>query len=100
MEEFLEALSYCYETCNVPFNLWLQSIRRVFKGKVREWFKNNGHYMISWKKLEKMFEERYFGLYDEDDMLDDLRIRVQMKNESISDFVDAFIYLVSRLSSG
>ena len=44
-----------------------------------------------------MFKERYFGLYDEDDMLDDLRIRVQRRGESISDFVDAFIYLVSRL---
>ena len=31
-EEFLEPLSDCYETCYVPFDLWLQSIRQVFKG--------------------------------------------------------------------
>ena len=68
-----------------------------FKGKDREWFKNNVQYMSSWENLKRMFKERYFGLYDEDDMLDDLRIRVQRKNESILDFVDAFIYLVSRL---
>ena len=55
-EEFLEALSDCYETCNVPFDLWLQSIRRVFKGKAREWFKNNVHYMMHY-----MSRRCYFG---------------------------------------
>ena len=96
-EEFLEALLNYYKTSNVSFELWLQLIRRVFKGKAREWFKNNIHYMTSWKKLKRMLKERHFGLYDEDDMLDDLRIRVQRKGKSISDFVDKFIYLVSRL---
>ena len=55
-EKFLEALLDCYETSNVPFDIWFQSIRRVFKGKAREWFKNNVHYMMHY-----MSRRCYFG---------------------------------------
>ena len=32
-EEFLEQLADCYESCNAPDDLWLQSIRRVLEGR-------------------------------------------------------------------
>ena len=95
-EEFLEQLTDCYESCEAPADLWLQSIRRVFKGKAREWYKNNKSEFTSWNKFKSEFKERFFGIVDEDDLWDELRMKVQGKNESIADYVDSFQYLVSR----
>ena len=44
-----------------------------------------------------MFREHYHGLLDEDDLLDNLRLKVQLKNKTIDEYVDGFRQIVSRL---
>ena len=75
----------------------MQSIRRVVKGKAREWFKNNTAEIKTWRKFQRGFKERFFGIMDEDDLWDEPRCRMHERDESISDYVDAFLHLASRM---
>ena len=48
--------------------------------------------------MKKLFKERFIGLLDEDDLYDELKMRIQTKNESIDEFIGTFKYMAHRLS--
>ena len=86
-----------FEALNPPEDLWLRAIRRVFKSKAAVWYRDNKDEFRSWSKFKKLFKDRFIGLLDEDDLYDELRIRLQIKTESIDDFIGIFKHMVSRL---
>ena len=94
---FREKLQKCYEETEAPDDLWLKAIARIFKGKADVWYETNDEDFTSWKKFKQMFREQYLGLQDEDDLYDDLRRKIQSKQESISEYIDRFRHMISRL---
>ena len=97
-EEFLERLDECRELTRASDELWMSSISRIFKGKARVWYKTNRADFHSWRKFKKLFRDQYLGLLDENDLYYELHNKIQMKQETISEYIDSFRYLVSRMS--
>ena len=96
-EDFLAKLDACYKFSKAPDDIWLEAIARVFENKAGRWFRTNQEEFHSWKKFKKLFKEHYFGLLDEDDLFDELKMKVQDKNETIDEYIDGFRYIASRL---
>ena len=69
----------------------------MLKNKARIWYRENKDDFSSWAKFKKLFRERFIGLLDEDDLYDELRMRIQTKNESMDEFVGTFRYMAGRL---
>ena len=65
--------------------------------KADVWYETNHEDFTSWKKFKQMLREQYLGLQDEDDLYDDLRRKIQSKQESISQYIDRFRHMISRL---
>ena len=93
----MEQLTDCFESINPDEDLWLQAIRRVFKGKALLWFRENKDDFTSWRRFAKHFRDRFIGLLDEDDLYDELKNCLQLKNESIDEFISTVRYMAHRL---
>ena len=78
--------------------MWLQAIRRVFKGKALLWFRENKGDFTSWWKFTKLFRDQFIGLLDENDLYDELKSRLQLKDETIYEFISSVRYMDHRLT--
>ena len=96
-ELFLEQATDCYESCDAPDKVWIKSIVRVFKGKAYSWYSTVKKDIETWDDLVRAFEKRYLGALDDEEICDDLRRKLQARNEPIADYVDTFRHNIGKM---
>ena len=74
---------------------FLSALSCALKGEAARWFRIERERMRSWQVFAKMFNDRFVGDYDQQDLYDDLR-RTQGKAEKVESFLLNFKYIAAR----
>ena len=97
-EEFLERLTECVESTDIPVIDILRALPCVILEHAARWYRTIKNDVYTWENFERAFRSRFLKRYDREDLLADLRQRTQGKGEKIAAYLTNFRYIITRFA--
>ena len=97
-EEFLEKLQDCLESSNISDRDLLCALPCILTKHAARWFRTIKKEATTWSRFQRLFKNRFVQVYDREDLLDDLKRRMQGKGEKITPYLASLKYIVSRFA--
>lgn len=96
-DKFLSKLSYCQKGQNALDKNWLNALPVIFSGTASVWYKGVRQELKTWRDFEKAFKRQYGTTTTDKDIMRDLSVRTQVKNETVSSYVASLTFILSKL---
>ncbi|XP_014208619.1 uncharacterized protein LOC106639490 [Copidosoma floridanum] len=97
-EEFLDRLVDFKNCMGVATRDLLASLPAILTQNASRWYRGNRNDFTIFTKFKQAFKPQFIGEFDREDLMEELRLRTQTKEEKISRYLSCFKYIISRFS--